>query len=287
MTQHPAPDLWQHLVHWQPATAAAIIQHIRALPDDWPQRVFGVGRPDATLTLPPAAIGEQYPDQTPEIAPYDDVADPESCPACTEAAGNCRWHEGFAQGHHDRVQAQIDAMKLRPDMPLREYALWEAEVSEALDNGQTPPALPAAPSEPADTDRREQVVRAAVLREAAGQYERLLANIGADTEQDPRYWTGVHHVITGLRRMADEAQQVEARASQNAWRVELYDPAAEEWVPGSSLADLAAARARLAHARSRSPKWKDDDTHVQRRIVRETTTYTVEAPQADTAGEGR
>jgi hypothetical protein len=55
------------------------------------------------------------------------------------------------------------------------------------------------PSAPADRD--------AVLREAAGQYERLLADIGADTVQDPRYWTGVHHVITGLRRMADEAQQ--------------------------------------------------------------------------------
>ncbi|MFF1709271.1 hypothetical protein [Streptomyces sp. NPDC058268] len=116
---------------------------------------------------------------------------------------------------------------------------------------------------------------AAVLGEAITALEAL----AADGEHDPSTY------VEELRRMADETQQAEAHASQNAWRVELYDPAAEEWVPGSSLADLATARARLANALERSPKWKDNDTHVQRRIVRETTTYTIEARQADTAEE--
>ncbi|MEU0157960.1 hypothetical protein ABZ154_03705 [Streptomyces sp. NPDC006261] len=59
------------------------------------------------------------------------------------------------------------------------------------------PHVPAAPPAPAD--------RAAVLNEVATQYEQLLADIGADTAQDPRYWTGVQHVTLGLRRLAGEA----------------------------------------------------------------------------------
>ncbi|XQE88102.1 hypothetical protein ACN24M_24515 [Streptomyces microflavus] len=47
--------------------------------------------------------------------------------------------------------------------------------------------------------------RAAILTEVATQYEQLLTDIGADTAQDPRYWTGVQHVTLGLRRLAGEA----------------------------------------------------------------------------------
>ncbi|MEU3603757.1 hypothetical protein ABZ714_34380 [Streptomyces sp. NPDC006798] len=47
--------------------------------------------------------------------------------------------------------------------------------------------------------------RAETLREAAAQYEQLLKDIGPKTAQDPRYWTGVQHVVTGLRRLAAEA----------------------------------------------------------------------------------
>ncbi|SDL28672.1 hypothetical protein SAMN05421806_12569 [Streptomyces indicus] len=68
----------------------------------------------------------------------------------------------------------------------------------------------------------------------------------------------------------------EAHATEQKWRVELYDPTAEAWAPGSSLPDLPAARARLALAQGHAPRWRDDGTPVQRRIVRETTTYTVE-----------
>lgn len=69
----------------------------------------------------------------------------------------------------------------------------------------------------------------------------------------------------------------EPRASHSRWRVEVYDPVAEQWAPGSSLPSLEAARQRLAQAERVAPKWRDDETPVQRRIVRETTTYAVEA----------
>lgn len=147
MTTPPAPALWEHLIQWQPATAAALTEHLRALPDDWPARVFGVGRPAAALTLPPAAIGEQYPDRVPEIAPYDEIASLETCPACKEAEDACRFHEGYSAGHHERNQAERDAVSARPDITLREFIAWQADVSEAEDRGQEPPALPAAPSD--------------------------------------------------------------------------------------------------------------------------------------------
>ncbi|MFH8792238.1 hypothetical protein [Streptomyces sp. NPDC017941] len=44
-----------------------------------------------------------------------------------------------------------------------------------------------------------------MLREAAERYEEMLAK--ASPEEDPRYWTAVHHVTLGLRRLADDAQQ--------------------------------------------------------------------------------
>ena len=144
MTEPTAPALWQHLVQWQPATAAALAQHIRALPDDWPLRVFGVGRTDAALTLPPGATGEQFPDRVPELAPYDEVAPLDDCPACQEAEGNCRFHEGYAAGHHEQSQVLRDAVKIRPDIGLREFMRWRADVEEAEDQGEEPPPLPAA-----------------------------------------------------------------------------------------------------------------------------------------------
>ncbi|MGW5426842.1 hypothetical protein ACWET9_06395 [Streptomyces sp. NPDC004059] len=143
MNQTDPTALWQHLVQWQPATAAALAQHIRTLPDDWPLRVFGVGRPDAALTLPPGATGEQFPDRTPEIAPYDEIAPLDDCPACTEVEGTCRWHEGYAAGHHEAVQAQLDAVRTNPGMGLREFMRWQSDVEEAEDRGEEPPVQPA------------------------------------------------------------------------------------------------------------------------------------------------
>lgn len=146
-----ARTLWEHLVQWQPATAADLAIHLRAMPDDWPLRLFDVGRPDAALALPPGAEGEQYPDRAPEIAPYDDISSFEDCPACGEVGDNCRFHTGHAAGHREAIQPLHVALKARPDMTLREFAAWQADVSEAQDYGSEPPALPVAVSSaPAD-----------------------------------------------------------------------------------------------------------------------------------------
>ena len=80
---------------------------------------------------------------------------------------------------------------------------------------------------------------------------------------------------------ADEEQPAtEARPPQHSWRVETLDPLPNEWVPGSHFLNRQAAVERYETANRTAPLWKDG-TPVQRRIVRETTTYTVEpAPPA-------
>ncbi|WP_330328224.1 hypothetical protein [Streptomyces pseudovenezuelae] len=130
------------------------------------------------------------------------------------------------------------------------------------------------------------VDRAAVLTEVADVYDQLLKDMGADVNKDPRYWTGVHHVVTGLRRLAAEAtpkptadeQPAEAYPPQHRWRIELFDYLAEEWVPGGTRYPYRhKAMERCQAMREKAPTWKEGPP-VQRRVVRETTTYTVEQP---------
>jgi hypothetical protein len=71
----------------------------------------------------------------------------------------------------------------------------------------------------------------------------------------------------------------EAHPPQHAWRVETRDPLANEWAPGSHFPRRQAAVERYETANRTAPLWRDG-TPVERRIVRETTTYTVEEPTA-------
>ncbi|MGW1930442.1 hypothetical protein [Streptomyces sp. NPDC001919] len=76
-------------------------------------------------------------------------------------------------------------------------------------------------------------------------------------------------------------QQAEARTTDEArppreqWRVEIYDPVAEEWAPGVAFSERDRAAERLDTVPTYSPRW-GTDTPPRRRLVRETTTWTVE-----------
>ncbi|MGW8679594.1 hypothetical protein ACWGNN_00745 [Streptomyces sp. NPDC055817] len=77
----------------------------------------------------------------------------------------------------------------------------------------------------------------------------------------------------------------EAHPAEHTWAAELHDPIANEWVPGTRYITRDRAANHLAHASAIGPTWKDG-TPTQRRLVRATTTYTVEpADQAQQAGE--
>lgn len=135
-TYQTAARTWQALLDWQPGAAAAIVQWARELPEDWPRRVFGVGRPDAAAQIPPAAEGEQFADQAPEIAPHDPDGSDEECPACLEAETQCRWHEGHATAGGDWHGRLLTAVKADKTITVLAFLQRRADESEAEDRGE-------------------------------------------------------------------------------------------------------------------------------------------------------
>ncbi|MFD5900983.1 hypothetical protein ACFWHG_05725 [Streptomyces microflavus] len=132
----PLPDpfriasaVWQDLCDYQPGAAAALTIQLKNMPEDWPLRVFNVGRPDAAVALPPAAVGEVFDDMRPEIPPYAEHSFDE-CPACIEADDNCRYHQGYATGHHEALQAELDAVKADPAITLKDFLQRQADSDE-------------------------------------------------------------------------------------------------------------------------------------------------------------
>jgi len=79
--------------------------------------------------------------------------------------------------------------------------------------------------------------------------------------------------------------ETEAHPAEHSWAAELYDPLADEWVPGTRYADRDRAVNHLEHAAKIGPLWKDG-APTQRRLVRATTTYTVEQPAAGARQDG-
>lgn len=90
-------------------------------------------------------------------------------------------------------------------------------------------------------------------------------------------------VRTVLRRMADETQDAQAHPPHHRWRVETLDYLANEWAPGTGWPTREQAVERYDMMKEKAPAWKDG-TPVTRRLVRETTTHTVEAVHQPAAG---
>lgn len=71
--------------------------------------------------------------------------------------------------------------------------------------------------------------------------------------------------------------EAEAHEPEHSWAAELYDPATGEWAPTYTSHVRDRAVNALEHGRRIGPTWKDG-TPTRRRLVRATTTYTVEEP---------
>ncbi|MFE2485993.1 hypothetical protein ACFXGR_22385 [Streptomyces mirabilis] len=74
-----------------------------------------------------------------------------------------------------------------------------------------------------------------------------------------------------------EQYAAEAQPPSHRWYVETRDGVADQWAPGSRILDRHHAVERYEALNENHPTWKDG-TPVERRIVRETATYTVEQP---------
>ncbi|MBX7464912.1 hypothetical protein K1Y80_02300 [Streptomyces sp. MAG02] len=119
--------------------------------------------------------------------------------------------------------------------------------------------------------------RSAGLREAADECDRRATAVDAlsssDFGEEARAARELAAAATEFRRMADEAQQPEeAWPSESQWRVEIYEPGDGYgyWLPAGTLTTKAEAERRLTRSADGA------GTDVRRRIVRTTTTYTVE-----------
>ncbi|GGU52101.1 hypothetical protein [Streptomyces lavendofoliae] len=139
-----------------------------------------------------------------------------------------------------------------------------------------------------------RATRAEVLREAAGHIEaeqkrsddHEVSRFGKLDHESVLERDAVLAAVAELRLMADaavsgstaggEQPEVVARPPLVRWRVEIYDPLAKEWVPSVPFLVRERAVERLNTEQIHSPRWADDATPVDRRLVRETTTYKVE-----------
>lgn len=134
-----AARVWTSLMRHQPAMAAALVMQLRRLPDDWPLRLFGTGRADAALDLPPTPPGA-----LPEICPAD-RGDVESCPACGEAGADrelhCRYHTGWSDGYHHLHQPMVEAVKVDPATTVRTLLHRLADADEAAERGELAAAV--------------------------------------------------------------------------------------------------------------------------------------------------
>ncbi|MFD0393375.1 hypothetical protein ACFQ3Z_16210 [Streptomyces nogalater] len=73
----------------------------------------------------------------------------------------------------------------------------------------------------------------------------------------------------------------EAQPPRYRWTVETHDDVADEWAPGTWHLVRCLAVERY-EALNQSHPVRRDGTPAERRLVRETTTYTIEEPTAST-----
>ncbi|MFJ3037750.1 hypothetical protein [Streptomyces tendae] len=141
--------------------------------------------------------------------------------------------------------------------------------------------LPATTNHDTDTGgfelRGDTEIRAAALREAADRID----NEELPPDYVDMFDNGARWAAKLLRRMADETAATETPwPTQQRWRIELFDYLAEEWSPGGTRwPTREQVMERIQLMREKAPVWKDGPP-VERRVVRETTTYTVEPEPA-------
>ena len=130
--------------------------------------------------------------------------------------------------------------------------------------------------------------RTAVLQEAADAIDRETQALKDDGVLEPDKFRPCRDASAQLRRLAggsagrvaaDAQPETEAHPPRNRWAVETYDYLADEWVPGTRFLNRHHAVERYEAVTEKAPMWRDG-TPAQRRLMRETTTYTVEPAPA-------
>jgi hypothetical protein len=126
-----------------------------------------------------------------------------------------------------------------------------------------------------DSDLRDRIA------EAFARYDWNVAPVFRSVTPNADHYSVADAVLAELPALACEADQAarEAHPPYHRWYVETRDGVADQWAPGMRFTDRAKAVERYQALSENHPTWYDG-TPVERRIVRETTTYSVEEPAA-------
>lgn len=172
------------------------------------------------------------------------------------------------------------------------------------------------PDAPAPAPADRAAIRAAALREAAdyvgndddcecgGCDTCLPRKLAAELRRRADAASAEHHTVGGVLHLchaddhycppasgpggvADETQQDETQAQppRHRWAVETRDGVADEWAPGTRFLNRQHAVERYEALAKSHPTWRDG-MPVERRLVRETVTYTVEQPAVVSQPDG-
>ncbi|AZM46599.1 hypothetical protein DMB38_12935 [Streptomyces sp. WAC 06738] len=304
-----AAGLWRQLVSYQPGVAAALVAQISALPQDWPLRLFHVGRQDAAVALPP----DEEPEETAlliDVAPVNEFEAVARCRACSsQDVGDCRWHRGYAAGSMALYRAVVEALKAQP-------RLTDAALLEWLDVAATTVGLgEPVPEPPASAEAADRGEPAPPLAPARAEAHPPRTEWLPETRTEPRgAWyratyprptrEAAEAYIAYERAARIEPGRAEYRVVEATTTYRVADPAPQQ--PAAEPPYLPSVTWVVqTHLRGTWKVWssEDDDRDAVRedfersvahdggrhgyRIVRSTTTYAVEAehtPAPDEAG---
>ncbi|MCX5522236.1 hypothetical protein OG342_05055 [Streptomyces bobili] len=200
------------------------------------------------------------------------------------------WLEGALEDRDDIRDVTVSEAPLSPDYEHPECGFhWHGRDGMDIPIRDGQPVCPRCELRRAEKllahrERRCQELREECLRRGKNVLARSLKIVALERQIDEvRSQLGTEILRAGqaeteLRRVAAEEQpaETEAHPPEHTWAAELRDPLADEWAPGTRYTVRDRAVNHLTHARSLVPTWKDG-TPTQRRLVRATTTYTVEA----------
>jgi hypothetical protein len=207
---------------------------------------------------------------------------------------NDDWHD-WTRNHADVSDAVKSAEVLVKTPPVVEIRFDRITVQrERFSLTELSAAEPATPVGPAPDNRAAVLLWAAdqidagwfttaatataELRRLAGEAQQAPCGRPASMASTP--CSAGEWCCTGAREARqDPTQDGEAHPPYHRWYVETRDGVADQWAPGMRFTDRAKAVERYQALSENHPTWYDG-TPVERRIVRETTTYSVEEPAA-------